>query len=107
MATVASWDELPPLAEIGPPMSLPRRLAPPRNVRSLELPPDLNRMADDADDSWDSLDYMTMFGAAVGAAGFVLALWPETRRWGAMVPIGFLLIAIAAYLARGKDAAEA
>ena len=110
MTTAENWSEHPLLAEIGPTMTLPRRATPPRNVEPFR-PQEWGRFSGKGEEvttsAWDAFDYLAVMGGLVSAAGLFLALLPQTRSWGVLVPVGLALMALAAYTARRKDGAGA
>lgn len=105
MDVAANWSEF-ALSEEGPTMPLPRRSASPGSV-SPRIAPALPPLNDETDrqnhDIWDLPDILAVAGIVAAVIGLLLAFFPETRRGGTLVPIGLVLMAIAAYVARRKD----
>lgn len=105
MDGTANWADF-LLPEQGRSIPLPRRAAPPRNAEpysSGNIPwPDELTMTE-SHDSWDWLDYLAVAGIIVAVVGLLLAIVPESRRAGVLVPVGLAMIATAAYAARRKD----
>ena len=105
MDIAANWSEF-ALSEEGPTMSLPRRSVPPRNVSpaASPAPPPLDDGTDRQNrDIWDLPDVLAAAGLVVALIGLLLTIFPETRRGGIFVPIGLVVMAVAAYAARRKD----
>jgi hypothetical protein len=105
MDAAANWAEF-ILSDDGPAIPLPRRSVPPRNAErysSSEVPWKDNASIAANTDSWDQIDLLAVVGCVIALIGLLLALFPELRRGGILVPVGLALMAIAAYAARRKD----
>lgn len=52
---------------------------------------------------WTVYDFLVVGGAALMLVGFLVTLFPDSRRFGVLFPVGAALVAMAAFAARRRD----
>jgi F0F1-type ATP synthase assembly protein I len=105
----ANWGQFPLLAEVGSAMPLPRLTRPLRNVEPNPLSNDRDTNHQESATGgagWDVSDFCAVGGIVAVLLGLLLALFPQTRPGGILVPIGLGIMAASAYAARKKDTTE-
>ena len=52
---------------------------------------------------WNIYDFIIVVGTFLMLVGFMVTLFPDIRKFGALFPVGAALVAIAAFAARRRD----